>query len=446
MEKGDFEVEVTIFEKGVPPHFRIYSYENHKPIDPKDVNVTVELHRLGGRVTEFKFHPAGDYLKCDKIVEEPHSFDVKVSAEHDGKKYEWEYDQIEGRIHLRPEVARRVGIQALLAGPQRIISILELPGEIVLNADRVSHIVPRITGVVAEARKNLGDPVKEGEVIAVIDSRELANAKSGYLVHRKREELARINYERIKKLWEQRVSPEKDFIDAQKTLEEEKIETLAAAQKLRALGLSKAELEDLRRDPDQLMTRYELRAPFDGVVITKHLTKGEWVGESADIMSVADLSTVWVDITVYATYLDSVRVGQKVTVAADSSDINDSGVVSYVGPLVGEETRTATARVVLENADGRWRPGMFVTVKIVQRDEHVPLAIRKEAVQTMERFGSVVFVQYGDQFEVRPVELGRSDGINVEVLKGLFPGEKYVAAKSFMLKSELSTEGLSHTH
>ena len=444
--KDGFEVEVSIFEKGVPPRFRIYCYENHKPVDPKEVKLTVALRRLGDRVTKFQFQAKKGYLHSDTIVEEPHSFDVEVKAEHHGKKYEWDYSQIEGRIHLRPEVAKAVGIQILPAGPARIRKVLELPGEVALNADRVCHVVPRVSGVLEEARKNLGDRVKEGEVIAVIESRELANAKSNYLVRLKREELARINYDRIKNLWEKRVSPEKDFLDAQKSLEEEKIERVAAAQRLRALGLSRSELADLRENPEKPMTRYELRAPFDGVVITKHMAKGEWVGEKADILNIADLSTIWVDITVYANALDAVKIGQPVTVKSNSTNLEASGVISYIGPIVGEETRTAMARVVLENPERRWRPGMFVTVKIVQNDTEVPLAVTNGAVQKMDRFGSVVFINHGDEFEVRPVELGRADSENVEVLRGLEPGEKYVAAKSFVLKSELSTEGLSHTH
>jgi len=89
---------------------------------------------------------------------------------------------------------------------------------------------------------------------------------------------------------------------------------------------------------------------------------------------------------------------------------------------------------------------MFVTARLVREEDTVPIAVRKEALQTLDRFGTVVFVQHGDQFEPRPVELGRSDGQNVEVVAGLSSGEKYVAKKSFVLKSELGTAGLSHTH
>lgn len=444
--EGHFQVEVVIFEEGVPPRFRVYCYEDGKPVDPKEIAVSVELKRLGDRITRFRFEPKGDFLHSDTVVEEPHSFDARVLAEHEGKQYEWEFSQVEARVRLVPEVADTVGIEVETAGATHIQSVLELPGEVALNADRVCQVVPRVSGVIAESRKDLGDRVQAGEVIAVLSSRELADARSRYLVHLNREELARSTFERTKNLWEQKVSPEKEFLDAQKAFQEAKIERLASSQKLRALGLSENDLSHIRNNPEGSMTEYELRAPFDGVVITKHMSTGQFVQDNANILGIADLSSVWVDITVYADNLNAVRSGQRVTVTSDSTGLTASGVISYVGPLVGEKSRTAKARLVIENPDGKWRPGMFVTVKLVKEETQVPVAVKTEAVQTLERFGPSVFVRYGDYYEVRPVELGRSDSHHVEVQKGLSPGEKYASARSFIIKSEMGKEGLSHTH
>lgn len=444
--EGHFELEVVIFEEGVPPRFRVYCYEEHKPIDPKEVSVSIELKRLGDRVTRFRFEPKGNLLHSDTVVEEPHSFDAKVIAEHEGKRHEWEFSQIEGRVELGPELAETVGIEVDTAGSQPIRSVLDLPGEVVLNADRVCHVVPRVSGVVSECRKNLGDPVKAGEVVAVIESRDLADAGSRYLVSFHREQLATINYERTKRLWKDKVSPEKEFLDAEKAFQEARVERLAADRKLRALGLSRKEIQALHENPETSMTGYSLKAPFDGLVITKHMSSGEWVEEKADILCIADLGTVWVDITIYAENLDAVHIGQKVLVKSDATDLTADGVVSYVGPIVGEKSRTAKARVVIANPHGKWRPGMFVSVKLIKEEAKVPVAVRPEAIQTLERFGDAVFVRYGDHFEVRPVTLGRADQDHVEVVKGLSPGEKYASAKSFLIKSELAKGGLSHTH
>ena len=180
---GHFMVEVVIFEKDVPPRFRVYCYENGKPVEPKELSVSIELKRLGDRITRYEFEPKGDFLHSETIVEEPHSFDAKVIAEHEGKKSTWEFSQIEARARLVPEVTDIMGIEVETARSRRIRSVLDLPGQVALNTDRVCRVVPRVSGVISECRKNLGDRVKAGETVAVIDSRELADAKSQYLVH-----------------------------------------------------------------------------------------------------------------------------------------------------------------------------------------------------------------------------------------------------------------------
>ena len=127
----------------------------------------------------------------------------------------------------------------------------------------------------------------------------------------------------------------------------------SAERKLKALGLSESEMNSLNQQNDKELTHYAIRAPFDGVVIRKHMSLGEWVKEDQEIYLVADLSTVWVDIIVYAKDLSSLAIGQEATVRIDSNGVEGVGKLSYVGPLVGEDTRTAKARVVLPNPDGR---------------------------------------------------------------------------------------------
>jgi cobalt-zinc-cadmium efflux system membrane fusion protein len=260
-----------------------------------------------------------------------------------------------------------------------------------------------------------------------------------------REKLARYNFERIQRLWEAQTVAEKEYLTAQKVFLEEKIEMTSAERKLKALGLSEREMNSHGQSNNKDLTHYTIRAPFDGVVIRKHLSLGEWVKEDQEIYLVADLSTVWVDIIVYAKDLSSLRIGQEATVKIDSNGIEDVGKVSYIGPIVGEDTRTAKARVVLPNTDGRWRPGLFAKVAIAKHNASPSVVVRTEAVQTYRnRF--VVFVQYDDQYEARPVTLGRTDGRFTEVLKGLSAGERYVTKNSYILKAELGKAGMSHEH
>jgi cobalt-zinc-cadmium efflux system membrane fusion protein len=445
LTEGEFELEIVIFEKGVPAHFRVYPFYGHKPVDPKEVTISAELERLGGKTDKFSFKHTGEFLYSEQEIDEPHSFFVKVLAEYKGEQFDWEYSQYENRLTVPPDLAKKMGFETEAAGPGTVISVLELPGEIALNADMVSHITPRVAGVVLESRKNLGDAVQAGEAIAIIDSRDLGEAKSRYLVAVEREKLASYNFERVQRLWEAHTVAEKEFLTAKKTYLEEKIELAAAGRKLIALGLSKQDLSNLSNEDDSTLTHFVIRAPFDGIITRKHLSLGEWIKEDQEIYVIADLSTVWVEIIVYARDVGSVHLNQKATVKADSCGLETLGSVSYVGPLVGEDTRTAKARIVIPNTDGKWRPGLFAKVELVEHNASPPMVIRNEAIQTHQN-KSVVFVQYDDQYEARPVTVGRSNGTFSEILKGLSAGERYVTRNSYILKAEMGKAGMSHEH
>lgn len=306
------------------------------------------------------FRTEGEYLRGDKVIEEPHSFDVRVFAEWKGKTYRWEYSQVEGRIELSPEAVQSAGIGIETAGPAQIKTVLELPGEIELNADKVVHVVPRVSGVVTEVYKNLGDMVKHGEVIAVLDSREVAEQKSEYMAFLKRIELARATFERKERLWRQKISSEKDYLASRQALAEEEINLQTATQKLLALGLSQTDLDSIPETAGRGLTRYELKAQFDGVVIKKEIAVGEAIKEDADIFAIADLRTVWVGVTVYAKDLSVVRVGQNVTVRSKILGLEANGTLAYLGPLVGEQTRTALGRVIVQNPEGRCVPASLL--------------------------------------------------------------------------------------
>lgn len=445
LKEGEFEVEVVIFEKGAPAHFRVYPSHNHKALDPKEVTINVELERLGGKTDKLSFKRTSEFLYSEQETDEPHSFFIKVLAEFKGEKFDWEYSQYENRLTVTPDLAKKMGIETEPAGPGTIISTLELPGEVAFNADMVSHVVPRVPGVVLESLKNLGDPVKQGDVIAVIDSRELGEAKTRYLVALEREKLARYNFERVQRLWEAHTIAEKELLTTQKAFLEEKIEQTSARRKLMALGLSEQDVSSLANEDESTLTHYTIRAPFDGVITKKHLSKGEWVKEDQEIYLIVDLSNVWVEIIVYANDLDAVYLGQKAVVKADSPNLEAEGKVSYVGPLVGEDTRTARARVVIPNADGKWRPGLFAKVELVRHNSSPPLVVRNEAIQTHQN-KPVVFVEYDDQYEARPVTLGKANDKFSEILRGLAPGERYVIGNSFVLKAEMGKAGMSHEH
>jgi len=442
LSSGDFAIELSIFEQGVPPEFRAYVYETAKPVDPAGVNLQVTLGRLGEKPETIAFRKEKDFLRGAQVVAEPHSFRVDIAAERQGKAYRWTYEQSEGRVSMDDAMAKAAGIEVRVAGPARIRSTLQLQGEIQFNQDRVAHVVPRLAGVVTRSAKNLGDAVRKGELLAVLESQMLADLKSEHLATQGRLELALENFEREKRLWEEKVSARQDYLASRQTLAEAQIAHRNAEQKLLALGLTH---ERVMRSDAGALTHFEIRSPIDGVVTEKHLGVGEAVKEDANIFTIADLSTVWAEMTIYPKDLASVRLGQKVVVRASALDAQAAGTVSYVGSLIGEQTRSAKARVTLPNPKRSWRPGLFVSVDLVQEETEVPVAVAVDAVQG-HRDGKIVFGRFGEHFEARPVELGRGDGKLVEIVGGLAPGTPYAATGSFVLKADLGKAGASHDH
>jgi cobalt-zinc-cadmium efflux system membrane fusion protein len=343
----------------------------------------------------------------------------------------------EGKVELSDAQIQAASIAVDTAGAARIKSALQLPGEIRLNEDRTSHVVPRMAGVVESVQASLGQAVRKGQVLAVIASPAASEQRSELQTAQKRLALARITFEREKRLWEQKISAEQDYLQAGQALHEAEAAVANAQQKLSALGLAPG-------SPGGL-SRFELRAPFDGLVIEKHLSLGEAVKEDAAVFTVSDLGRVWAEINVPAKDLPRVRVGERVIIQATAFDASANGTITFVGSLIGEQTRMAKARVVLANPQGAWRPGLFVTVEVTASEADVPVTVSSEAIQTVgDR--PVVFLKVDGGFIAQPVQLGRSDGKRVEVVQGLKPGAPHAAAGSFVVKSELGKASAEHTH
>ncbi|HET9887169.1 MAG TPA: efflux RND transporter periplasmic adaptor subunit [bacterium] len=272
----------------------------------------------------------------------------------------------ERHVRLTPQAITASGIVLLEAGPQELEITLDLPGEVLANADRLAHIVPRFPGVAREVRKSLGSSVTKGEVLAVIESNE-------------------------------------------------------------SLSL------------------YDVTSLMGGTIVEKHITLGEFVRDDSDIFVIADLSTVWVNITVYPGQLDRVRPGQEAHVLAVGGEQEALARIDYVGPVLGEATRSATARAVLPNPARQWRPGMFVTARIVTARETVPLAVPDQAMVQLEG-RPCIFVEAANEFHPRPIEPGRTDGQWTEVRSGIETGERFVSEGAFILKSELLKSAAGHEH
>lgn len=370
--------------------------------------------------------------------------DHESHNEHEGHD-EHDEQRENNLIQLSQAELEEFDIKLNTAGPGKIQIQVNLPGEIITNPDKLVHIVPRVSGIVQDVHKKLGDPVQAGDVMAVIESRELADIKVVYLAGLQRLELAQANFAREENLWKNKISSEQDYLDTKQALAEVKIELHSAEQKLHALGFTHDYLKELPDLPDISLTRFEIIAPFNGTVIDKHITLGEKLANGAIVFTVADLSSVWAYLTVYQKDLSSVQAGQQVVIRASQNGAKATGIIDYVSPIVDEATRTATARVVLNNIKGHWRPGMFVTSQVSILDVEAGVVIPRTALQTLED-QTVVFVQNSEGFKPQLVQIGHTDSLSVEILSGLTSGQRYVISNPFTLKAELGKGSLSGGH
>lgn len=343
------------------------------------------------------------------------------------------HEEQEGSLHLSATQIEAAGVQLVAAAPMTLGTAISFPGEIRFDEDHTAHVVPRVPGVVESVHADLGQSVKRGQVLAVIASQQISDLRSEQQAAQRRVELARLTFKREQQLWQERISAEQDYLQARQALQEAEIALTNARQKVAAVA------------PAGAGNRYELRAPFDAVVVEKHLTVGEVVDETSNAFTLSDLSRVWATFSVTPRDLGRVTTGRTVTVSAPDLGAQVQGQVNYVGSLLGEQSRAATARATLANPSGAWRPGLFVNIAVNVERFDAAVVVPEAALQTWEE-QTVVFARTDEGFQARPVKTGRRDAGQVEITDGLAAGTQVAAAGSFVLKSELGKGSAEHSH
>lgn len=438
-----YGVEVTIAEQNGTPHFRLYTYQDGKPLPSAASKIELKLERLGRAAQTMRFTPEKDYLLGNTPVPEPHSFKVSITAQHGGKTYPFSFEQIEGRINMDAQQRQKNGLAIQTASALTLHNNLHLLGEVRINEDQMLHVVPRLAGIVESVLVSEGDQVSKGQLLAVITSQALVELRSDYLASQKRLNLARSHYAREKKLWEEKISAQQDYLQAGNALQEAEIAWQSAQQKLAAIGAHGVANQNF--SSNKPLNRFEIRAPLAGTITEKHITTGHALKEDASIFTIADLRSVWVDVNVPAKDLPQLKQGQSASISAQAFTAQAEGKLSYVSAVANEQTRSAKARLVLANPKGTWYPGMAVNVVLKSGEVAVPVAVANDAIQTIND-QATVFGSYGNVIEARPVELGRSDGKFTEIISGLLAGENYVAKNSFLVKAELGKSAAAHEH
>ncbi len=365
LSDGDLGLEVTIFEAGQDPQFRIYPYWEGEPLDPSKVSLQITLSRLGGQVDNFAFSPQDDFFTSETVVTEPHSFDVEVVAVVDGKRSSWTYESYEGRTRITPESAEQGSIEIGTAGPATIGDARELYGTVELDPSARSEIRGQFPGRVVSVTKQVGDSVRSGELLARVESSESLQV-------------------------------------------------------------------------------YPVYSTVSGVVAERAGNPGNMTG-GEPLYVITNPGATTVVFNIFPRDLGIVRPGMRVEVEAQDGRVVGAATLGQYLPEGNAQAGTALIRASVPNRGGWIRPGMTMRGRLTVNQESVPLAVRTEAIQPFRDF-QVVYARYGDEYEVRMLELGRRGADYTEVLSGIDPGTPYVTQGSFLVRADVEKSGASHDH
>lgn len=326
------------------------------------------------------------------------------------------------------------------AGPGTVAKRLVVPGAIIPDTDRIARVTVKLAGTVSELRKNIGDEVARGEILGMVESREVAEARSEYLAAKLSDDLQQELTGRDKGLAEGRAIPEQQYLKSRSAAAQSRMRFDIARQKLLALGLNEAEVAATPTAPEGTLRLQAVRSPIAGRVVERKVEIGTAVGrdsQSPELFVIVDLGKVWIEMTVAANDLASVHEGQTVRISVAGDSVVGTAKVRFVNPVLDKETRSARVVAEIDNPDRIWRPGAFVTAAIAVEERAVPVVVPMTAVQSVAG-RKAVFVRTADGFRKRDVVLGQRDGASVEVVSVLKPGERVATSNSFSLKAELS--------
>ena len=359
----------------------------------------------------------------------------------------------EGVVRMPADKAMATEIHVEEAKSGKIARRIIAPGVIVANPERLALVPVKVVGTVVEMRKRLGEDVAANEVVAVLDSREVADLKSDYLTAIVNFDLQETNFSRAKTLWDKRISAEAQFLEAQATYTEAKLRADLSRQKLVALAIDPKEVEESSKSDlnagKSSLRRYEVKSLVGGRVIERKVEVGSSVGQDNDpkeLYRVADLSTVWVELSIPTGSLEGIREGQTVTVVGTGNSApRGTGKIVFISPVLDPETRSARVIADIANPDATWRPGSYVTAFTTIDELSVAVQVPRTSVQLIDG-KEVVFVRTEAGFEKREVTLGKGNEDRVEIIAGLRPGEMVASKNTFLLKAELGKSEAEHSH
>ena len=474
----------------------------------------------------------------DKSMHEDHSGDEHDETGH----HEHGHEAHEGGVvRLNEDQLSSLKLEHVRPRTGALETVIELPGEVQWNTDRIAHVTPRVAGIVAQVDKTLGDRVSSGDGLCVLDSREIGDAKMEYLADRARFDVAQAdfaragtvhdntkkilaildneptlgtaltgahdlpvganknkllttytrmkvdatNVQRVQDLFAAKIASERElmeargdyevaradyistreeiafdlelaFLRAQKDFQVARTEMRNAERALHLLGLTNEQTQQIAlhgEDIDEDISRAALFSPITGIIVDRHLTRGELVGTTTKLYTIADLSDVWVMGRVYERDIRFLAVGQKAIIRLDSfPDETFEGTINYIGSELAPATRTVEARVALPNPQRRFRPGMFGTVSIFCESGHAAasatdaLVVPLSCVQRLPNGHAVFRLVERGRYEVVPVHVVAQNQRFAQVLGALAPDDQLASGDTFILKSLAQREAMGGGH
>ena len=334
-------------------------------------------------------------------------------------------------------------IAVATASEGALIQRLCAPAKVVLLPQQLIHVVPQVAGIVAAAYSDVGTAVQAGDTLALLDSREVAEARAAYLAAAKRMQVKLATYRREDELRHKQLSTEQEYWQAEVDATLARIDYELAQQHLYAMGMTQEEITTLSRSSPSQLRRYELRAPAAGTVLSHNTATGAYLSGGTAAYVLADLTTRWLEIDVPISFQAFICIGAAVHVST-SDGIQTDATVQYCKPIVEEKTRTLKVYATLPKQTP-WHVGTFVTAYIDGTRVPHALVIPKSAIQTIDG-AAVVFVRTSDGFAIRPVTIGASDNEQVAIEEGLCSGESYASCNTFLLKAEHEKDEAEHEH
>jgi membrane fusion protein, heavy metal efflux system len=345
------------------------------------------------------------------------------------------------KVRLSVESIKQIKLGTETVSLQTFTGYLTMPAKVITNQDHEAQIGSLVQGRVHQVHVKIGDYVKAGQVLMTVEGLDVGEIKAGFLIAKASYEYSKADYERQKKLFDEKIGSQKSLLESRAEYEKALAEFRAEDMKIHSIGLRDEDVVDEKRIEEHTSGTLPIKSSIDGVVVERNVVIGQSVDASTNAFKVINITSVWIDGQIYEK--DLLRLQQKTdAIFTSAAYLNEkfAGKIIYIGQTVDEQTRTIAVRGEFANLNNKLKPHMFGELKIPIDKNKKAILIPEESLFT-DGGQTQVFIQTSDTtFEVRKVIIGTSVDNRVEITEGLREGEKVVSTGVFYLKSELKKE------